>query len=103
MGCGWRDRRPHVMPVLLLLLQVCVSILGTWHGPGWSAAMSLSSVLLSIQTLMTPEPYRNEPGFEKAENVAVVKAYSDMVAHETMRVAVVDAVARKDSMPEELR
>lgn len=91
------------MPVLLLLLQVCVSILGTWHGPGWSAAMSLSSVLLSIQTLMTPEPYRNEPGFEKAENVAVVKAYSDMVAHETMRVAVVDAVARKDSMPEELR
>jgi ubiquitin-conjugating enzyme E2 Z len=33
--------------------QVCLSILGTWEGPGWSASNSLGSVLLSIQSLMT--------------------------------------------------
>lgn len=83
--------------------KCCVSILGTWHGPGWSAAMSLTSVLLSIQSLMNAEPYRNEPGFEKTENLAVVKAYNDIITHETMRVAVVDNVARKEALPEGLR
>ena len=42
--------------------KVCLSILGTWAGPGWSPAQSLSSVLLSIQSLMNARPYHNEPG-----------------------------------------
>lgn len=42
--------------------KVCLSILGTWSGPGWSPANNLSSVLLSIQSLMNEKPYHNEPG-----------------------------------------
>jgi Ubiquitin-conjugating enzyme len=41
----------------------------TWRGePGeeWSSAQSLESILLSIQSLMSPNPYENEPGFEDA-------------------------------------
>ena len=47
--------------------KVCLSILGTWRGePGenWSSAQGLESVLLSIQSLMSPNPYENEPGYE---------------------------------------
>lgn len=44
--------------------KVCLSILGTWSGPGWSPAMSLQSVLLSIQSLLCENPYFNEPAFE---------------------------------------
>lgn len=43
------------------------SILGTWRGhPGeqWSSAQGLESVLLSVQSLMSANPYENEPGFE---------------------------------------
>jgi len=29
--------------------KVCLSILGTWAGPSWSPALSLSSLLISIQ------------------------------------------------------
>ena len=39
----------------------------TWRGePGeeWSAAQGLESILLSIQSLMSSNPYENEPGFE---------------------------------------
>ncbi len=36
----------------------------TWSGPAWSPAQSLSSVLISIQSLMNEKPYHNEPGFE---------------------------------------
>ena len=47
--------------------KVCLSILGTWpgeKGEGWSSAQGLESVLLSIQSLMSPNPWENEPGEE---------------------------------------
>ena len=40
----------------------------TWVGPSWSAAQSLLSVLLSVQSLMSEKPYHNEPGFEHVCN-----------------------------------
>jgi hypothetical protein len=45
---------------------VCLSLLGTWQGPGWVPGTStLSQVLLSIQSqIMCDVPYANEPSFE---------------------------------------
>ena len=48
-------------------LPVCcanVHVDRTWSGPSWSPALSLSSLLMSIQSLMSEKPYHNEPGFE---------------------------------------
>jgi hypothetical protein len=45
---------------------VCLSLLGTWAGPGWQPGTStLLQVLVSIQAMILgePEPYGNEPGF----------------------------------------
>jgi len=44
--------------------KVCLSLLGTWQGPGWIAGQStLLQVLISIQSLIfCEEPYLNEPG-----------------------------------------
>ena len=84
--------------------KVCLSILGTWQGPGWSAALTIGSVLLSIQSLMNENPLRNEPGHETESNSAVLQRYNDIITHETLRVAVIDNVQRVDSvMPSELR
>lgn len=52
------------------MLQVCVSLLGTWSGKGvevWSPASSnLLQVIISIQGLiLVPEPYYNEAGYLK--------------------------------------
>lgn len=69
--------------------KVCLSILGTWSGPAWSSAESLSSVLLSIQSLMCPEPYHNEPGFETFGDQKTISAYNDYIRYETLRVSVV--------------
>jgi len=43
---------------------VCLSLLGTWSGPGWEKGVStLSQVLLSIQSqILVDKPYANEPG-----------------------------------------
>lgn len=44
--------------------KVCLSLPGTWAGPGWIAGHStLLQVLISIQSLiLCEEPYLNEPG-----------------------------------------
>mmetsp|Transcript_15769 Transcript_15769/g.26347 ORF Transcript_15769/g.26347 Transcript_15769/m.26347 type:complete len:774 (+) Transcript_15769:104-2425(+) len=69
--------------------KVCLSILGTWSGPGWTPGLTLSSVLLSIQTLLCPQPMLNEPGYENHSNVAELKAYNNIIQHETLRVALI--------------
>jgi ubiquitin-protein ligase len=48
--------------------KVCLSLLGTWNGPGWTPGRStLLQVLVSIQAqvLGVERPYYNEPGREK--------------------------------------
>jgi len=50
----------------LCLRQVCLSLLGTWSGPGWDPVRStLLQVLVSVQALiMVDEPFFNEPGYQ---------------------------------------
>ncbi|KAL2421102.1 Ubiquitin-conjugating enzyme E2 Z [Exophiala dermatitidis] len=76
--------------------KVCLSILGTWHGerPGeeWSSAQGLESILWSIQSLMSNNPYENEPGYENAKGTEDNKMndlYCAKIRHETLRVAVI--------------
>ena len=70
--------------------KVCLSILGTWLGPAWSPALSLASLLISIQSLMCEKPYHNEPGFEKERFAGDAEKYNQIIQHETLRVAVLD-------------
>ncbi|KAJ4450335.1 hypothetical protein ANN_01755 [Periplaneta americana] len=60
----------------------------TWTGPSWSPAQSLSSVLISIQSLLNEKPYHNEPGFERERCPGDIGRYNDIIQHETLRVAV---------------
>lgn len=83
--------------------KVCLSIIGTWSGPAWSPAQSLSSILISIQSLLNEKPYHNEPGFEQERNAGDAKRYNDIIQHETLRVAVCDMLEKRVSCPEALR
>uniref|UniRef100_A0A7S2STB9 E2 ubiquitin-conjugating enzyme n=1 Tax=Rhizochromulina marina TaxID=1034831 RepID=A0A7S2STB9_9STRA len=56
----------HFSPNLYNSGYVCLSLLGTWSGPGWDPNSStLLQVLVSIQSLIlgVKHPYYNEPGF----------------------------------------
>ncbi|KAF2754231.1 UBC-like protein [Pseudovirgaria hyperparasitica] len=76
--------------------KVCLSILGTWRGESgeeWSSAQGLESILISIQSLMSPNPYENEPGFEDSKSdydQKNVQAYAAKIRHETLRVSIID-------------
>ncbi|KAL4806325.1 ubiquitin-conjugating enzyme/RWD-like protein [Aspergillus unguis] len=75
--------------------KVCLSILGTWtgeRGEQWSSAQGLESVLISIQSLMSSNPYENEPGYENATSdtdKGHMKHYKAKIRHETIRIAVI--------------
>ncbi|KAL1423447.1 hypothetical protein MTO96_021059 [Rhipicephalus appendiculatus] len=77
-------------PNLYACGMVCLSILGTWTGPAWSPVQNIGTVLISIQSLMNEDPLYNEPGMP---TLPVLPArYSDRVRHDTVRVAICDAV-----------
>ena len=45
--------------------KVCLSLLNTWRGESWSACQTLSTILMTLITLFTNEPFLNEPGIKK--------------------------------------
>jgi ubiquitin-conjugating enzyme E2 Z len=100
--------------------KVCLSILGTWagetSGEEWSSAQGLESILISIQSLMSSNPYENEPGFEAQSRASPSDksnqtAYIAKIRHETLRIAVIQKLEKimnvtsdgsvKDSPPAE--
>ncbi|GAQ82844.1 ubiquitin conjugating enzyme family protein [Klebsormidium nitens] len=70
--------------------KVCLSILGTWAGPGWQPGKStLMQVLLSIQGMIfVPEPYFNEPGYEAHGNKTASHSYTRNQRRNTLQLAV---------------
>ena len=84
----WRNIRFH--PNLYASSKVCLSILGTWSGPGWTSAQTLSSVLLTIQSLLTKDPLTNEPGYtiRTSKTESRHNNYETMVTFENYNTAI---------------
>ncbi|KAJ4481506.1 ubiquitin conjugating enzyme family protein [Lentinula edodes] len=74
--------------------KVCLSLLGTWTGPGWVPFKStLLQVLLSIQSMiLCEEPYLNEPGWASNAGTPQSKAYSANVRRMVVKTAMLDAL-----------
>ena len=82
--------------------KVCLSLLGTWQGPGWDPKVStILQVLLSVQSLiLVDEPYFNEPGFESRPNAKEQSAaYNQALNLHTMRIAILQML-QEDFHPE---
>ena len=86
--------------------QVCLSLLGTWSGEkgeNWDpATATLLQVLVSIQSLiLVPQPYFNEPGYERQmgtpEGDSQNAAYNAEVQKNTMKFAMIAQL--KDADP----
>ena len=62
--------------------MVELTLISTWRGERgeeWSSAQGLESILLSIQSLLSTNPYENEPGFEDANEESDKKNQKDYV------------------------
>ncbi|XP_049878015.1 baculoviral IAP repeat-containing protein 6 isoform X2 [Pectinophora gossypiella] len=79
--------------------KVCLSVLNTWHGrpeEKWNAhTSSFLQVLVSIQSLiLVPEPYFNEPGYERSRGTRVGSSasleYNSNIYQAAVRWAMLD-------------
>lgn len=76
-------------PNLYVKGKVCLSMLNTWEGPGWSSIQSLTSVLLTIQSIMENDPLRNEPAYENIEKgTSCLIEYNQAIEYNNLRLAV---------------
>ena len=102
--CTTDGGRVRFNPNLYREGKVCLSILGTWSGPGWTSTLSLQSVLISIQSLMGENPLRNEPGYDNLDNDDdKLNAYNEIISHEVVRVAYIGMILNPPTgMPDQL-
>lgn len=78
--------------------KVCLSLLGTWSGPGWIPGEStLLQVLVSIQGLIlgVAEPYFNEPAYEGLQGtspafITASHQYNTMIRRYTLQYAITE-------------
>lgn len=69
--------------------KVCLSILGTYSGPGWSGTQSLSTILLSLLALLDENPLSHEPAFEKGTLIEEKhKSYADAVEYAMVKLMI---------------
>lgn len=84
------NKRTRFNPNLYTGGKVCLSILGTWSGPGWTPCLSTIEVLLSIQSLMNSNPVQNEPGYENLtlENSPEARKYVQILEYHNHLIAI---------------
>jgi len=82
--------------------KVCLSLLGTWQGPGWIPETStLLQVLVSIQSLiLVPDPYFNEPGYDasSAHQQKQSKLYDAQIRAATLKIAILGQMKKPSAM-----
>ena len=61
---NWQNSKIRIHPNMYVNGKLCLSILGTWSGPSWTSAMTLTTIIVTIQSIMTDNPLVNEPSFE---------------------------------------
>jgi len=67
--------------------KVCLSILNTWRGEGWTSCQSIRSILLILCSVLTNDSLLNEPGITKHHKD--FNTYSDIIMYKNLSVAVI--------------
>ena len=87
------DNRVRFNPNYYKCGKVCLSILGTWDGPKWTVCMTLTTVLCSIQSLMSEMPYRNEPGHDN-DSVDKCTEYNKCITYHNFRISIINMLEK---------
>lgn len=78
-------------PNLYTCGKVCLSMLNTWQGPGWTPSNTMTNVFMAIQGLvLTGNPLENEPGYEDLQGTekASYDVYNEMIRFAKYKIAI---------------
>lgn len=74
-------------PNLYLDGKVCLSLLNTWSGEGWSSCQTITSILLVLVSIFNNNPLINEPGINI--NNINVKTYNLLVSFKNVEYTII--------------
>lgn len=87
------DSKCRIHPNLYGCGKVCLSIIGTWSGPGWTPVMNIITVFNALNgiQLSNKHPIQCEPSYE-TETGQMSLNYNKVVQYETLRLYVLRMV-----------
>ena len=76
--------------------KVCLSIINTWRGEGWTSCQTIRSILLTLVTLFHSKALLNEPGV--TETHRDFKNYHEIIEYKNYEIAINNIILQK-SLP----
>lgn len=78
--------------------KVCLSILNTWRGEGWTSCQTLTTILLTLCTVLNENPLTNEPGITMAQTGALHN-YNKIISFKNIEHAILGCVSNLEKLP----
>ena len=78
-------------PNLYVNGKVCLSVLNTWRGEGWTSCQTIRSVLLTLVTVLNEKPLLNEPGIKECHSN--FKTYNEAITYVNMSYSIVSVLS----------
>lgn len=87
------DGKTRFHPNLYKNEKVCLSILNTWKGEGWTSCQSISSILITIKSILDDKPLIHEPGVTLKHKD--FNLYNEIIKYKTLETAIIDVLSNK--------
>ena len=84
------DGKTRFNPNLYVNKYVCLSILNTWRGEGWTSCQTIYSVLMTLQSILNSKPLINEPGYH--ENHKNVEIYNNIIFYKNLEFTILEFI-----------
>ena len=81
------DGKTRLNPNFYISGKVCLSVLNTWKGEGWTSCQSIRSILLILSTTLNDKPLLNEPGL--TEKHRDFENYQNMICYKNIDTAII--------------
>jgi len=75
--------------------KVCLSLLNTWKGEGWTSCQTINSILLTLCMTLNNEPLLNEPGLTKKHKD--YENYNKIITYKNYRISIVEMLLQNNN------
>lgn len=82
------DGHTRFHPNLYVNGKVCLSIINTWAGEGWTPCQNIASILLTISSVLDSNPLLNEPGIY--ENNSNINNYNKIIKFNCIKHSIIE-------------
>lgn len=81
-----QDGKTRFNPNLYVNGKVCLSILNTWRGEGWTSCQTIRSILMTLITVLNDAPLLNEPGIKRTH--ISFDIYNTLITYKNFEIAI---------------